>query len=76
MPCSSIERDRELRVGKPFDDVARFQVVLAVSILREPPGRRVVYEGIVKRLALLAAERGDVANGGVVEEVHGETQLE
>ncbi len=68
MPSGAVQGDGRLRVREAFNNVAGFQVVLTISIGREPPGRGVVHKGIVEGLGQLVAEHNDVAEGRIAED--------
>ena len=57
--------DRDSRIRQSFDHIPDFQIVLAISIHREPPRRDSVhpiaaYKWIVQALDNFVAERGDI----------------
>ena len=64
----AVHLDRIGGVGQTFDDVAHFQVILAIAVWREPPGGQVVliiadHKRIVEGFCDLMTKTGDVDKG-------------
>ncbi len=65
MVSSALRPDWNGRVGKAFNHVSDFQIILAISILRQPPRSDAVnsvaaHKRVVHALGDLVAERGHV----------------